>query len=1013
MKRICHAADIHIRPYKYLDEMRYTFDRFYESLRENRVDLTVIVGDIFHSKLTPSHEYFEIAADFFHNISQISDVIVTLGNHDLALGNQNRQDAISPVIKAVNSPRIIFSKHTEQIPYGDDFVFHNFSILDEKEKWPTEKDIDKNKINISLYHGTINGIVFDNGWVSRGNRDDIDIFKGFDYNFLGDIHKFQFLDKEKRTAYPGSLRQNNFSEDVEKGYLLWEIATKDDFEVERVILPQKRYFFTLYGKSTQDIEEVGELPEDCRIRFQLTENVDVVEQLKIKAEIEKLYKPCNDVPILPPKEDIDLGNISVGKADILHENIRLPESQISLIKEYFKEKNISKKDLEDLIQLDKKYHSYVNTDVLRNTTFKLQKMKWDNMFSYGKGNEIDFSKLSGLVGLFGNNWSGKSSLIDTLTLGVFNQVFKEGANKNVDYVNRRCKNASIDIDLSMNNKAYKIQRTLKKKSTKKGEDKCDTSVEFLEDGISANGETKPETNKEIRNKFGTDEDFAFTTLCSQFGLTKFIDARGTKRKEILAKYFDLDIFDTKYQLANEESKRLKAKMDGHSFSKSKSLIDEYELSSEKKSADKELLEQEAERIQNSLVDISGKIQRVTAELDNSKTNVVDIEKLYSELNKETAKVKNFDKQLEGFVDKKISDKEADEASKKLQDLKRKIWQTEDLIKQEEKSLKSNKHSLKLLEEIPNVSACRSCSLAKHAFDGKEEIPQNEEKIETLKDYLDVLCHEMANQKYDQIIHDHSQAKLLGFIPELREASLYKIENLKKNIAEAEKNREKIEKRKDLEQELANLKKEKASLSRQKDETYKTIIALTTSIATLKEKVATLQNNQKEYEDLSRQKYLYDLYLDAMGKNGISYWIISKKMPILNRSVNQILAQCVDFRLKIENNEEEKSIKVHIANDKGTGPIELGSGAEKTISSIALRAALWNVCLLPKTPILILDEAFSYLDADKHDGIIKLLTYLKSFFDAIIIITHDNNLKTVMDDAYHIEVEKGYAKIKMG
>ena len=47
----------------------------------------------------------------------------------------------------------------------------------------------------------------------------------------------------------------------------------------------------------------------------------------------------------------------------------------------------------------------------RNVNWSLQGLEWDNLFNYGEGNFIDFTKLEGIVGIFGKNYSGKSSIV--------------------------------------------------------------------------------------------------------------------------------------------------------------------------------------------------------------------------------------------------------------------------------------------------------------------------------------------------------------------------------------------------------------------------------------------------------------------------------------------------------------------------------------------------------------------------------------------------------------------------
>ena len=60
----------------------------------------------------------------------------------------------------------------------------------------------------------------------------MDFFRGFDFVMLGDIHKKQQLDIEGRIWYPGSTIQQNYGESGEKGFLLWDIKSNDDFSVE-------------------------------------------------------------------------------------------------------------------------------------------------------------------------------------------------------------------------------------------------------------------------------------------------------------------------------------------------------------------------------------------------------------------------------------------------------------------------------------------------------------------------------------------------------------------------------------------------------------------------------------------------------------------------------------------------------------------------------------------------------------------------------------------------------------
>ena len=63
--------------------------------------------------------------------------------------------------------------------------------------------------------------------------------------------------------------------------------------------------------------------------------------------------------------------------------------------------------------------------------------------------------------------------------------------------------------------------------------------------VSHNGLTRNDTDKNIRKMLGTLDDFLLTSMASQLDSLTFIKEGSTRRKEILAKFLDLEIFDKK------------------------------------------------------------------------------------------------------------------------------------------------------------------------------------------------------------------------------------------------------------------------------------------------------------------------------------------------------------------------------------------------------------------------------------------------------------------------------------
>jgi exonuclease SbcC len=85
------------------------------------------------------------------------------------------------------------------------------------------------------------------------------------------------------------------------------------------------------------------------------------------------------------------------------------------------------------------------------------------------------------------------------------------------------------------------------------------------------------------------------------------------------------------------------------------------------------------------------------------------------------------------------------------------------------------------------------------------------------------------------------------------------------------------------------------------------------------------------------------------------------------------------------------------------PIELGSGMEKMLASLAIRVALINVSSLPKTDLLVIDEGFGALDEVNVEACNRLLVSLKRFFKTIIVISHVDAVKDAVDNI--IEISK--------
>jgi DNA repair exonuclease SbcCD nuclease subunit len=210
--RFAHIADTHIRNLKYHFEYKEVFKQLYKSLKHEKVDYIIHCGDIAHTKTQISPEFVDMCREFFENLAAIAPTYIILGNHDGNLRNDSRQDAISPIIKAINNPNLILLRNAGETNIDNNFCLNVLSVFDE-ENWTDPTDY--SKVNIALYHGAIDRSTTDSNWTLGGDHN-ITIFDEFDFAFLGDIHKTQQLDSEGRIWYAGSTVQQNFGESLDK-----------------------------------------------------------------------------------------------------------------------------------------------------------------------------------------------------------------------------------------------------------------------------------------------------------------------------------------------------------------------------------------------------------------------------------------------------------------------------------------------------------------------------------------------------------------------------------------------------------------------------------------------------------------------------------------------------------------------------------------------------------------------------------------------------------------------------
>jgi len=1047
--KIAHVSDIHVRKLKYHKEYRVVFQRLYEKLRELKPDIIVNTGDTFHTKLDLSPEAIRMMSELFTKLADIAPYYMILGNHDMNLKNGARLDAITPIVENLKHPNLHFIKNTETIEVAEGIDLRVLSIVD-PENWP--ETLPEDRVNIALYHGSIVGSKTDTGWVMTHGDIDIDTLAKYDYGLLGDIHKtHQKIDNDGKCAYPGSLIQQNHGETPDKGFLLWEIEDKDTFVCNHHQIENPKPFITIQLTPKGKMPRRADPPKGARLRLVSNNNLPL-NTMKRAIDIAK-HRFSPEVVTFLNRSAGERGNVTDITDSLKTENLRDIDVQEELIDEYLKDYQADAGTIEMVYQLNRKYKKQVEDteEVSRNVNWKLANFEFDNLFNYGPGNKVSFEKLGGIIGIFGKNYSGKSSVVDSVLWTLFNTTSKN-ERKNVNVINQNKDSCRGKLTIEVGHKSYTIERTAEKYTKKlKGETteeaKTDLNFEVLDkttgDTYSLNGLSRPQTDANIRKHFGTIDDFLVSSLASQHGALAFIDEGSTRRKEIIAKFLDLEVFEQKFKIAKEDCTDLKGALKRlESREYEEEIVEAKEglaacrdsLSEHEKVCEE--LNREIEQLTTECIKLNNMIESIPAE-------IIDIAATRKEILQKNTRVKSLTNEnkkseislgvkngLYGKIETFLNDIDIDSLVKTqgeinvLADDKQTKEVALAALVTDIEDIEKKSH---LLDGIPCGTQFSSCKFINDANIAVANLPHVEndrsdiaDNIERLQDDINDLDpidvsgqigqHVQMVDKRNDIANDIAA---LNLSIERNVSSIerlgYELKELEGKKQEYDENKEAIENLEELNAALGACERNLISSKKCCEECSEQTLGLYKNVGSLEQKVETIENQKQEYIELQEEYSAYDLYMRCMHTSGIAYDIIKRKLPVINQEVAKVLANIVEFEVFFE--DSGKKFDIFIKHPKHEPrPIEMASGAEKALAAIAIRLALLGVSSLPKSDLFALDEPGTALDETNMEGFIRILELIKVYFKNVLLISHLDSLKDCVDMQIEIDKKDGYARV---
>ena len=1027
IEKILHVADIHIRNYQRHKEYREVFKQLYKACKElPEKSLIYVAGDIVHNKTDISPELIDITSEFLNSLANIRPTIVITGNHDTNLNNTSRLDALSPIINNINNNNLIYLKDSGVYNIGN-IHFTVFSIFDHPSEYIKANSFEADT-KIALFHGPVKSSKTDIGYEVTGDEYTADLFDGYDLSLLGDIHKRQFVDKDKKICYPGSLIQQNFGEAFKHhGYAIWDVKTRKHKFFD---IPNNFGFYTIDIKDGI-IPKIDDIPKYPRLRLR-TKNTTEAEVKTILKEIKKKSR-INDVVII--KQDKIKGQASTSRS--LTRDVRDVNYQNKLLQEYIeKNHDIDSSMMRQIRSINKSLNNLIpNEEVSRSVTWKLKKFEFSNMFSYGENNTVNFEKAKDVIGIFAPNHAGKSAILDSVSFCIFDRCSR--GKLATDIMNNKKNNFHCKLNFEIDGTDYFIERKAKRilKGWMKGKVRVDVDFWYVdEDGnnISLNGEQRRETDKNIQGYLGQYEDFILTALSVQNNNTGFIDMSQHEKKDLLSQFLDITVFDSLYRLANEEIRDVQALLkDFGSTDYSQQLVDaEEKLEKDQErhgeyEGHKTTLEEEIKSIQ----------KQVLAKTKNLHKRVPldDIDSLELELIELNNNIETINTRLES--DEKIADgnklkiKKANEvlSSYDIDQINLdyiKYNETKNKISKLEQSRERLKievtHKLDKLKAIgqfdPNCDFCKNTPFIQNAFKIEKELQEDKIKSKNLLEELAI--HNLFIENNSTIIDDYNKIEKLNSLliqiererntgriayyqaKEKRDGFQNRVNEINKKIKKYHANIKAIEENKIINLEISKLNNTESELQIELNKVSSKCQLCYSDIKVLKSQIKNINAQIKKAHTLETKLKAYEYYLDAIQRDGIPYEIISDTLPYIEEEINNILSQIVDFKLEFD--VDGKNILTYIKyGEDNKWPLEMTSGMEKFISSLAVRVALINISSLPRPTFLAIDEGFGNLDTNNINSIAMLFDYLKLQFDFIMIISHIDIMRDMVDGTVEI------------
>jgi DNA repair exonuclease SbcCD ATPase subunit len=692
--------------------------------------------------------------------------------------------------------------------------------------------------------------------------------------------------------------------------------------------------------------------------------------------------------------------------------------QHELIKSYLKSKS-NEELFDEVYKLDSVVDNKLILEDSEVSPFKrwyIKNIEFSNFLSYGENQKLDFEKCNGISVVESNppNFGGKTVLtVDLLLFLFFNETTK--TTKAEEVFNRFTDKNKVSVkgEIVIDGDEYIIVRNIERKKAKSGEWNVKTELDFfkkLSDGSLQNftGEQRRETEAFIKTSIGSKDDFLMTILTTATNLEELIDSKPTARGQVLSRFMGLDFLKRKEEAGKEIYSEFSKSMISNVYN-SEQLKNDIETYEETIKTNEKLITTE----QGNLIDVQGRIIKGQEYRDGLlKNKHMDIDKEIGLLQPDKVKI-----EISGFetqksqVEKQLSEVKVVEPSEYYHEDKHD--EVKDEYNKSFKQMVEVESKIKSIEELKSSVEggikCEHCgidlmmaSITQSKIAELDGYIQQKDQIYTTMQVLTGIELTFVRLKKD--FDEYEKNKLIKEKLELNIESFdMKIEKLNDKLTKYEQAQEKIQTNNKIDEMLIKADIRLGELEREKTDINKKMTGCQFEIDSLNEKIDKNKKLIEKIKEESSKERVYKVYLETFGKNGISKLIMKTMMPLINSELQRLLEDSSHFRLEIRINDKNEVEFLMIDNNTQIEKLmSSGSGYERTIASLALRAVLSKICSLPKPNIIVFDEVFGKISNENLDMVSEFFKKIKEYFEKIFVITHNPLVTNWSDNVVRIE-----------